>query len=278
VESNIEKIRTLLKDLDVASRQVMIEARIVEATDTFQRDLGAKLGFGRAGSNYSIGSSIPNALGNLNYINGIPGTPGQPNAFTLGTNINTVVVGENTNPIGNGANTIGLVFRKGLASIIGLEILAGQTEGKTKILSNPKVMASDRVNAKIESGTEIPYSVAGTATSAPNTQFKKAVLELNVTPQITNNDEIIMDLEVRNDEPTAGGGVNTRNVTTVVRVENGGTLVIGGVFKKNQALSQNKVPGLGNIPVLGRLFRSDTNKDNNTELLIFITPTIVDSN
>jgi type IV pilus assembly protein PilQ len=276
VRSNIEKVRTLLKDLDLPARQVMIEARIVEATDTFQRDLGVKLGFAQVNGNLSIGSNMVNAAGNIGVVpvkpDGSPVNSNLGDSFVLGENTGNVTSGANS--IGNGANTIGLVFKRGLASLIGLEILAGQNEGKTKVLSNPKVMTTDRVNAVIKSGTQIPYETY--SNSGTKIEFKDAVLSLNVTPQITNNDEIIMDLAVNNDEPGASRTISTKALTTQVRVENGGTLVIGGVFKKNQTNSVNKVPLLGDIPLLGRLFRADTNRENNTELLIFITPTIIE--
>ena len=275
VASNIEKVRNLLRDLDIPARQVMIEARIVEASDTFQRDLGVKLGFGDVtgrppGSQISIGGNLENAIDNLNVFNANEGE------LVLAPNVNTVVGGDGGASVGAGANTIGLVFRRGLARLIGLEILAGQAEGRTKILSNPKVMTTDRVNARIESGTQVGY-VSAVTDEGPKVDFKDAVLALDVTPQITNNDEIIMDLSVTNDEPGANQSISKKNITTQVRVENGGTLVIGGVFKKTQTDAVNKVPILGDIPILGRLFRADTKQDNNTELLIFITPTIVEN-
>jgi len=162
--------------------------------------------------------------------------------------------------------------------LINLELSALEADSKGRIISSPRVVTADQVEAIIEQGTEIPFQQA-TSSGATSVTFKKAVLSLRVTPQITPDDNIIMDLSVNQDTvgqlTAAGPAINTKQITTQVLVENGGTVVIGGIFGRTQNRLVNKVPILGDIPILGFLFRNTLKQDDKTELMVFITPRIL---
>jgi type IV pilus assembly protein PilQ len=172
------------------------------------------------------------------------------------------------------------LFNAGLGRFLNLELSALQADGRGKIISNPRVVTSDQTEATIEQGTEIPYQEK-TSSGATSVSFKKAVLSLKVKPQITPDDNVIMDLKVSKDSPdypnttTAGPPINTKQITTQVLVENGGTVVIGGIYSQNESTTVTKVPLFGDIPVLGNLFKNTQKRDDNTELLIFVTPRIL---
>jgi len=159
-----------------------------------------------------------------------------------------------------------------------MEITALQSDGKGKIISSPRVITADNVEAMIEQGTEIPYQQASSS-GATSVSFRKATLSLKVKPQITPDDNVIMNLEVHKDSvgqnTTAGPSIDTKQVTTQVLVENGGTVSIGGIFTQDQQTTINKVPLLGDIPIVGLLFRQNSDQNNRQELLIFVTPRIL---
>ncbi|MCW3480053.1 type IV pilus secretin PilQ family protein [Neisseriaceae bacterium JH1-16] len=258
----LDKLRDLLARLDRPVRQVLIEARIVEAGDNFQRDLGVKLAFARRGGDTAVNNTL-----------GTAALTGTGNPIPFGPSVNL--------PAGlHNAATIATVFR-GASTIIGLELSALQAEDKGKIISSPRVLTADRTEASIEEGTEIPYQEA-TSSGATSVSFKKAVLSLNVKPQITPDRHIIMDLQVNKDTPNhkliVGGtpAVDTKRIQTQVRVEDGDTIVIGGIYVEEQTEIANKVPYLGDLPVLGALFSNSSRRHNRRELLIFITPRIVE--
>jgi len=171
-----------------------------------------------------------------------------------------------------------ILFQSNATRFLNLELTALQADGKGKIISNPRVLTSDQTEAVIEDGTEIPYLQASSS-GATSISFKKAVLSLKVKPQITPDDNIIMDLKVNKDsrgETTlAGPAINTKQITTQVLVENGGTVVIGGIFTQDEDTTVAKVPLLGDIPVLGFLFRKTDKRDEKRELLVFVTPRIL---
>jgi type IV pilus assembly protein PilQ len=171
-----------------------------------------------------------------------------------------------------------MLFNSSLTRFLNLEISALQADGKGKIISSPRVVTADQVEATIEQGTEIPYQ-QGTSSGATSVTFKKATLSLKVKPQITPDDNIIMDLDVHKDSPgqqtLEGPAIDTKQITTQVLVENGGTVVIGGIYEQTQTETTNKVPLLGDIPAVGWLFRNNQKVDNRQELLIFITPKII---
>ncbi|QEY24267.1 type IV pilus secretin PilQ [Neisseria animalis] len=256
--SVIEKFRKLIDELDVAARQVMVEARIVEAEDGFSRDLGLKFGYSgnRSGGNTAWGSTW----------NG--GT-----ALGSSPNINL--------PVAAATSSVALV-RSLSSGALGLELSASEAQKKTKTISNPRVLTQDRQEASIESGQEIPYQESSSS-GATSVTFKKAVLGLTVTPNITPDGQIIMNVKINRDTPVAcqTDGVqtlciSTKNLTTQAMVEDGGTLIIGGIYEESSGNSINKVPLLGDIPVIGNLFKSRARSEERKELLVFITPRIMD--
>jgi type IV pilus assembly protein PilQ len=284
IPSKLEEIQALIAKIDIPVRQVLIEARIVEAEDTFGRALGVKLGAvdlrGLAGGipGYKIGGGNYVQIGG-NYVSA---------SKQLGLIDETIDVVEtqmvnlpaNAGALGtSNAATIALsLFSPTANRLLNLELSALEADGKGKIVSSPRVITSDQTKAVIEQGEEIPYQVA-TSSGATSIQFKKASLRLEVTPQITPEGSVIMNLDVSKDSrgtlTTAGPAINTKHAQTQVLVENGGTVVIGGIFTQNDRTNVNKVPFLGDVPVLGHLFRNTTRISDKTELLIFITPKIV---
>ena len=280
IASKLEEVRKLVQKTDVASRQVLIEARIVEADDQFSRNLGAKLAFGYRGTpNNSIleaggqqtgtvaaaGGSAPNATG-LN----------SPALATVNGNaVNLPANGINGNNPGSFALTL---FNAAATKFIGLELTALEADGKGKIISSPRVVTADQLKALIEQGTELPYQQA-TSSGATSIAFRKANLKLEVTPQITPDGNVILDVDVNKDsvgtETRAGFAIDTKHVKTQVLIDNGGTVVIGGIFQQTERNSVTKVPLFGDIPVVGNLFKTTGVTNNKTELLIFLTPRIV---
>lgn len=284
IPSKLEEIQALIAKIDIPVRQVLIEARIVEAEDSFGRTLGVKLGavdlrglaggipgYKVGGNNYvQIGSNYTNAGKQLNLVDEKLDF-GQTQMVNLPANAGALGTAS--------AATIALsLFSPTANRLLNLELSALEADGKGKIVSSPRVITSDQTKAVIEQGEEIPYQVA-TSSGATSIQFKKASLRLEVTPQITPEGSVIMNLDVSKDSrgelTTAGPAINTKHAQTQVLVENGGTVVLGGIFTQNERTDVNKVPLLGDIPVLGHLFRNTTRIADKTELLIFITPKIV---
>lgn len=265
--SKLEEIRKLINQIDVAVKQVMIESRIVEATDTFSKKLGARLGI-QDRRDVGTGSKI-----------GVSGNLTDSSALALGAvpaggvgNLNLSL------PVAGGGAFALTLLNKATGNLINLEISALQSDGRGKIISNPRVITTDQMEATIESGVEIPYLQASSS-GATSVAFKKAVLSLKVKPQITPDDNIIMDLKVNKDsrgtDTIAGPAIDTKQISTQVLVENGGTVIIGGIYEQTIREDVSKVPLLGDIPVLGVLFKNKSNVDDKRELLIFVTPRIV---
>ena len=280
----LQKFEKLIAELDVPARQVMVEARIVEAEDGFSRQLGVKFGYAGSNGKNSWGSNWTNAVANRNnYVNGqrtlanwardpskneIPALP----AWTVDPNVNL--------PTAAATSSIALVHALS-SGALGLELSAQQAQNKLKIVSTPRVLTQDRKEAIIESGTEIPYQEASSS-GATSTSFKKAVLGMTVTPNITPDGQIIMDIKINKDSVNSDCRatepcINTQRLNTNVMVEDGGTLILGGIYREENSEGVSKVPLLGDIPVVGNLFKSKTRSDKKTELLIFITPRIVDN-
>ena len=268
--AKLAQVQELLSKLDVAVRQVLIEARIVEASDTFGRSLGVKLGgtgawqSSRSGKGISIGS---------NYANSEAGAAGNA---TSGTFVN--FPGSN---LGTGFDTGTFavsIFNSISSRLLTLELSALEADGKGKIVSSPRIVTADQTKALIEQGTEFPYQQA-TSSGATSIAFRKANLKLEVTPQITPEGNIILDLDINKDsrgETTqAGIAINTKHIRTQVLVENGGTVVIGGIFELTETNDESKVPLLGDIPAVGNLFKTRTRTSNKQEMLVFITPKMV---
>ena len=282
--SRLEEVRKLLAKIDVAVRQVMIEARIVEADETFSRNLGVKLGFldnkGIAGG--TPGFSLPGgnkALISGNYLGS--GEQTRQASVSGGSYIpDTQFVQLPANGLnGFPAGTLSLsIFSQTMQRFLFLELSALEADGKGKIISSPRVLTADQVEALIEQGTEIPYQAA-TSSGATAVSFRKASLALKVKPQITPDGNISMSLDVNKDAPgasTPGGvAINTKHVKTEVLVENGGTVVIGGIYEQNDRTDITKVPLLGDLPLVGWLFKNSSVSTGKTELLVFITPRIV---
>lgn len=264
--SVIEKFRKLIDELDVPAQQVMIEARIVEAADGFSRDLGVK--FGATGK-----KKLKNDTSAFGW--GVNSGFGGDDKWGAETKINL--------PITAAANSISLV-RAISSGTLNLELSASESLSKTKTLANPRVLTQNRKEAKIESGYEIPFTVTSIANggSSTNTELKKAVLGLTVTPNITPDGQIIMTVKINKDSPAqcASGNqtilcISTKNLNTQAMVENGGTLIVGGIYEEDNGNTLTKVPLLGDIPVIGNLFKTRGKKTDRRELLIFITPRIM---
>ena len=274
IAARLEEVRRIIAKVDVPVRQVMIEARIVEASDKFGRTLGARLGYnGQYSTNPRI--STAGGLGDSAFGNQIS-TP-NPVFQTDTLNVNLPATRTETNAQPGQFSFV--LFNRGQTRFLNLELQALESDGKGKIVSSPRVVTANQVEASIEQGTEIPYQQA-TSSGATSVSFRKAVLALKVKPQITPDGNVIMDVQVNKDAPgtqtTAGPAIDTRNVKTSVLVENGGTVVIGGIYIQDEFTQLNKVPLLGDLPGVGPLFRNNSRRDNKTELLVFLTPRIVD--
>jgi type IV pilus assembly protein PilQ len=290
----IQEVRELLARLDVPARQVMIEARVVVASDGWSRDLGVKLGLtaiNRAGRyNTGIGgaqneaSALAQGFFPQSPTQGsVPNpTPADPFArasvpvSTTGTNLVNF-------PAGAGAAQLALsLLDKSTGNLLSLELSALEADNRGKVISNPRVMTSNQKPAVILNGTQIPYITPGTQNSPPTVTFKDAFLCLLVDPQILNNDSVILTVEVQKDavRALAGAGgnpaIDTKRIKTQVRVNNGETLVLGGIFDGDENTAVSKVPFLGDLPVLGNLFKTTFKQNSKTELIIFLTPRILD--
>ncbi|HEY0749475.1 MAG TPA: type IV pilus secretin PilQ [Steroidobacteraceae bacterium] len=268
-------IRRLVQTLDVPVKQVLIEARIVIVSDTFERDLGARFGISTAQQNGPGGllAVTGNGLGANQIVNGGLGTL-PATTLTNRYQVNT--------PAANTNGSIGISLLGG-SYLVDLELSAAQNEGKSETISSPRVITANQKQATIMQGVEIPYQESASS-GATTTQFKDAVLKLKVTPLITPDNRVILDLDVSDDSvgqqvTSATGGsvpsIDTRQIITQVLVNDGQTVVLGGILDTTKSRAANKVPFLADIPVLGFFFRSTVDIDKKTELLIFITPKIL---
>lgn len=279
--SKLEEIRKLIARLDIPVRQVLIETRIVVANDDFSKDLGARYGLAlgkQVGDEYALitqGTIEGNQAGAANDA-----TRGGsiPSPFTPGATPNRL--NFNLPAVGGGSGALAIL---GSNFLVDLELSALQAENQGEILSNPRVVTSNGNEARIEQGVEIPFLEAASS-GAATISFKEAVLNLTVTPQITPDERIIMDLLVTQDSvgnfvPVQGGGtvpsINTREVQTQVLVENGETVVLGGIYEQTNIENISKVPVLGDIPIMGAFFRNRSKTSNKVELLVFVTPKIL---
>ncbi|THC44190.1 type IV pilus secretin PilQ [Massilia sp. Mn16-1_5] len=283
IASKIEDIRLLIQKTDVASKQVLIEARLVEANDGFSRNLGAKIGFNdmralRGGDQgFGIGGNNRVAIGGnlLGVGQDTLQTPDKGDAYTNTTMVNLPAAAI------NGINPSSIAFSLFSSAdnrFLNLELSALEADGKGKIISSPRVVTEDKMVAVIEQGIELPYQVASSS-GATSIEFKKANLRLEVIPQITPDGNVVLEVDVskdsKGDETRAGFAINTQHVKTKVMVENGGTVVLGGIYQQTERTNVSKVPLLGDVPVLGYLFKTQGRESAKTELLVFITPKIV---
>ncbi|WP_309935268.1 type IV pilus secretin PilQ [Variovorax paradoxus] len=265
IPTRIAQVAELIQKLDVSMRQVLIEARIVEASDTFSRSLGVKLGGSTKGSNSSIGTQATTSSDGTTTFSGNSSSNfvNLPASSSSGSSVGTFAVS---------------LYNSSMSKILNLEISALEDEGKGKVVASPRVVTADQTKALIEQGTELPYQTA-TSSGATSISFRKANLKLEVTPQITPEGNIILTLDVNKDSvgqsTSAGYAINTKHIQTEVLVENGGTVVIGGIFELTDNTDESRVPLLGELPMIGALFRSRTRTLNKTELLVFITPKMI---
>ena len=269
VPAKLEAVQSLVARLDIPVRQVLIEARIVEADDKFGRSLGARLGFTETRRGRSnISGSIDNTAYQTGYL--------EDEAKLDDTFfVNLPAAGQGGNSPGQFAVTL---FNPSLSKFLSLEISALEADGRGKVVSSPRLITADQIQASIKQGTRIPFQRA-TSSGATAVEWLDAVLMLLVTPQITPEGAVILNVEVTKDSigtiTSLGGSVNTKAIKTQVLVENGGTVVIGGIFEQVDRMDVAKVPFLGDLPVLGHLFKTTQKTQNKTELLIFLTPKIV---
>lgn len=282
-------IRRLVSTLDIPVKQVLIEARIVIVNDDFSRELGVRFGGAFVGNYGSSDGLMWMGSQGLNSADGSRGpiiSPNSPGGVGIdGNQVATSPVPDRylvNLPVVNPAGRLALTLLD-TDYVVDLEISAAQSEGRGEVISAPRVITANGKEAVIEQGQEIPYQESASS-GATTTQFKKAVLSLKVTPQITPDDRIILDLTVSKDNvgqlvPSATGGnvpsIDTRSITTQVLVNDGQTVVLGGILETERRETENKVPYLGDIPGLGVLFRSRSRTDNKDELLIFVTPKIL---
>ncbi|NBC14930.1 MAG: type IV pilus secretin PilQ [Gammaproteobacteria bacterium] len=302
--AKLEEVRRLVNRLDVPVRQVMIESRVVIANDDFARDLGVRFGLSTSMGQFRdnellISGGRPNNSGGGPFSTFNAGPFGQtveqetdPDGNTIFPPFNSVVEfpeGSNNPSLmvnlpanANPAGAFNFMLGKVGSHLIQLELSAMQREGRGEVVSSPRVVTSDQNEAVIKVGTEIPYQEqTGGAGGGTAVAFKEAVLKLQVTPHITPDDRVIMDLEVNKDQPNFANTVlgvppvDTRSVSTSVLVDNGETVVLGGVYERDKTFAKEQVPWLGDVPVFGRLFKNEQRQDNNSELLIFVTPKIL---
>ncbi len=293
--SRLEEVRRILRLLDTPVRQVVIEARIVLADDKFGRQLGARFGAQTGftiNRRYAVGQGGSLSTQPVVKLDGntVTRTTATQTPFELASGIASAGYSDpnqlNVNlPIANPAGQLALtLINLGSGNLINLELSAMESDNRGKVVSSPRVVTADNQKASIEQGTEIPYVTPASGTTPPTVQFKKAVMRLDVTPQITPDNRIIMTVEIRKDSvgafvPVQGGGsvpsIDTKNITTQIAVNNGDTAVIGGIYEEEVRNDVSKVPLLGDIPVLGYAFKTTSRTSNKTELLIFLTPRVV---
>ena len=274
IPAKLEEVRELIQRLDTPMRQVMIESRVVIANNDFTRDLGVRFGLAKKGSagdgNYLIGGTLP--------------ASGFETGVVPPTDLTDIGAGLLVNlPKVSGAGrggSLGMLIGSVGTYLVGLELSAMQQEGKGELISMPKVITADQSKAVIKQGIEVPYQSA-TSSGATSVSFKEAVLKLEVTPQITPDDRIIMDLTITKDRPDFTRSVlgtpplEKREIQTNVLVNNGDTVVLGGILEDEKSQNQEKIPVLGDMPFVGVLFKQELNKNLSNELLFFITPRIL---
>jgi type IV pilus assembly protein PilQ len=285
IPSKLEEIQALITKIDIPVRQVLIEARIIEADDSFGRSLGVKLGSSdlrgiRGGTpGYQVAGDTRVTIGGNYAAIGSQTVQTAPTNYSDTQFVNLPANVSSSNFGGSSAANFALsLFGATANRFLNLEISALEAEGRGKIVSSPRVVTADQVKALIEQGEELPYQQA-TSSGATSISFRKANLKLEVTPQITPEGNVILDVDVNKDSvgrsTVAGFAIDTKHVKTQVLVENGGTVVIGGIYTQTERDTVNKVPLLGDIPILGYLFQNKARSTNKSELLIFITPKIV---
>jgi len=278
VPSKLEEIQALIARIDIAQRQVMIEARIVEANDNFGRALGVKRG-ALSGSAFHVGGSqYVSPGGNYQAVGYQTGQVAGTIPYTDTQFVNFPAQAGIVSSTATAATFALSLFSSSASRFLNLELSALEEDGSGRIISSPRVITADQVQAVVEAGEELPYQQA-TSSGATSVAFQKAQIRLQVTPQITPEGNVILDVEVNKDSvgrsTSAGFAIDTKHIKTTALVENGGTVVLGGLFQQIENNVTDKVPLLGDIPILGNLFKSTSKLQTRTELLIFITPRII---
>jgi type IV pilus assembly protein PilQ len=286
-QAKLEDINRLVKKLDIPVRQVLIESRVVIANDDFAKDIGVRFGFSQSYSEKVDGNEILVSGGKPGHLGGTFGldkgdfmgvstgieNPADSGQESLLVNLPSVLGGAR-------GGAVNLLVGKIGSFLLQLELSAMQQEGQGEIVSSPRVITSDRNKAIIKQGVEIPYQEASSS-GATSVSFKEAVLKLEVTPQITPDDHVIMDLVINKDNPDFSRAVlgvppvDTREIETSVLVDNGETVVLGGVFERTRSKSTERIPFFGDLPYVGFMFKQNSEEDDNSELLIFVTPKIL---
>jgi len=279
IAERLDQVAQMIAKIDIPLRQVMIEARIVQASDTFGQTLGVRLGgMGQGGTQTVFGPTNANVMANANP------TAQQATSFniadktldTTGSFVNLPAASLNGFASASFAVSI---FNSAKNRFLNLELSALEADGKGKVVSSPRVVTADQAKAVIEQGTELPYQVAA-GSGVSTLAFRKANLKLEVTPQITPEGGIVLDLDISKDNvgqiTPAGFAIDTKHIKTQVLVENGGTVMIGGIYETSEQEDEYKVPLLGDIPVLGYLFKNRRTAQAKQELLVFITPKMLD--
>ena len=298
IPSKLEEVRRIIRQIDTSVKQVMIEARIVIADDKFSRQLGIRFGQQTGATllnrRYAVGSS--GSLSTQPVVSLSGGTGGTvtretrtQTPFELASGLASAGYSDspqlNVNlPVANPAGQLALtLINLGSGNLINLELSALEADNRGKVVSSPRVITGDNQKAHIEQGTQIPYIIQGNNNSQPTVQFKDATLKLDVTPQITPDNRVIMNVEIHKDtvgqvvriQGSEYPSIDTKNVITQISVNNGDTAVIGGIYEEQITSDINKVPFLGELPILGYLFKQTARSSTKTELLIFLTPRIV---
>lgn len=284
IPTRLAEVQALIAKVDVSVQQVVIEARIVEANDSFGRTLGVRLGGAdlrgvRGGdAGYGLGGGNRVAVGgSYDAVANSTGLMGGSEASTMSNFINLPARTLSAASEDSASRFAVTLFNPTANRLLNLEIQAMEAEGKGTVVSSPRLMTANQVKALIEQGTDIPYSVQ--TKDGPTLAFKKAVLKLEVTPQIAPDGQIILDLEINKDSVgerlQQGVAINTKAIKTQAIVENGGTVMLGGIFESTETKSELKVPLLGDLPVVGNLFRTRTSETDRKEMLVFITPRIL---
>jgi type IV pilus assembly protein PilQ len=275
IAQRLDQVTQMIQHIDVPLRQVMIEARIVQASDTFGQTLGVRLGgLGPAGPQVVWGTTQANVVANANptALQGTSFNIADKVLNTSGQFVNLPAASLNGFESASFAVSI---FNAAKNKFLNLELSALEADGKGKVVSSPRVVTADQAKAVIEQGTELPYQMAA-ASGATAIAFRKANLKLEVTPQITPEGDIVLDLDIHKDSvgqiTPAGFAIDTKHVNTQVRVDNGGTVMIGGIYETTEQDDEYKVPLLGDLPLLGYLFKNRRRAVAKQELLVFITP------
>lgn len=278
IPAKLEEIQALIARIDVAQRQVMIEARIVEASDNFGRALGVKLGALSGNAFHIGGSNYVSPGGNYEAVGYQTGQVAGTVPYTDTQFVNFPAQAGIVSSTATAATFALSLFSSSASRFLNLELSALEEDGSGRIISSPRVITADQVQAIVEAGEELPYQQA-TSSGATSVAFQKAQIRLQVTPQITPEGNVILDVEVNKDSvgrsTSAGFAIDTKHIKTTALVENGGTVVLGGLFQQIENNVTDKVPFLGDIPFLGNLFKSTSKLQTRTELLIFITPRII---